>query len=128
MNWTLNGKTIEEIEKSLEEGIRRGYDSCIIKVAPDPKFDVEVVRLVRKRLPKSFLWADANCGYDLQSALEAAPKLADMGLDVLEAPLRPNQMPAIRHAQRLPILMDEAWLLRLILKNFSGWKCWTVWR
>jgi L-alanine-DL-glutamate epimerase-like enolase superfamily enzyme len=110
MNWTVNGRTIEEIEKVLEDGIQRGYDSCIIKVAPDPKFDVQVAGLVRKRLPKSFLWADANCGYDLQSALEAAPKLAELGVDVLEAPLRPNQIAgyqAIKKQGALPILMDE---------------------
>jgi muconate cycloisomerase len=121
MNWTVNGRTIEEIEKVLEEGIQRGYDSCIIKVAPDPKFDVQVARLVRKRLPKSFLWADANCGYDLQSALEAAPKLADLGVDVLEAPLRPNQIAgyqAVKKQGGLPILMDEGVVAPSDLEEF----------
>jgi muconate cycloisomerase len=121
MNWTVNGRTIEEIEKVLEEGIQRGYDSCIIKVAPDPKFDVQVARLVRKRLPKSFLWADANCGYDLQSALDAAPKLADLGVDVLEAPLRPNQIAgyqAVKKQGGLPILMDEGVVAPSDLEEF----------
>lgn len=121
MNWTVNGRTIEEIEKVLEDGIQRGYDSCIIKVAPNPKFDVEVVRLVRKRLPKSFLWADANCGYDAQTALDAAPKLANLGLDALEAPLRPNQVAgyqALKQQGALPILMDEGVVAPSDLEEF----------
>ncbi len=110
MNWTVNGRTLEEIDQVLEAGIQRGYDSCIIKVAPDPKFDIELVKRIRKRLPNSFLWADANCGYDPQTALEVVPKLADVGLDVLEAPLRPNQISgyqALKKQKALPILMDE---------------------
>lgn len=121
MNWTVNGRTMEEIEKILEDGIQRGYDSCIIKVAPDPKFDVELVKRIRKRLPNSFLWADANCGYDPQTALEVVPKLADLGLDVLEAPLRPNQIAGYQTLKKqgaLPILMDEGVVAPADLEEF----------
>ncbi len=34
--------------------------------------------------PDAFLWADANTGYDIDTALEVMPKLADAGVDVLD--------------------------------------------
>ena len=60
--------------------------------------------------PKAHLWVDANGQYDLATALEAAPKLADAGVDVLEAPLRPNRISgyqALKKQGALPITMDE---------------------
>ncbi|MBN1817193.1 MAG: mandelate racemase/muconate lactonizing enzyme family protein [Sedimentisphaerales bacterium] len=121
MNWTLNGRTLDEIAQSMEVGINRGYDSFIIKVAPDPAFDVQLVRMVRQRAPKGFLWADANCGYDLKTAISVAPKLADLGLSALEAPLRPNLISgyqALKRQGALPILMDEGVVSPTDLEEF----------
>ncbi|MBN1125661.1 MAG: mandelate racemase/muconate lactonizing enzyme family protein [Sedimentisphaerales bacterium] len=121
MNWTLNGRTLEEIERVMEVGINRGYDSFIIKVAPDPTFDMELVRMVRKHAPKGFLWADANGGYDPKTALDVAPKLADLGLSALESPLKPNQIggyQALKRQGALPILMDEGVVSPTDLEEF----------
>jgi len=121
MNWTLNGRTLDEIEQSLETAMRRGYKHFILKVAPDPAFDVELVRLVRRRAPKAFLWADANGGYDVETALAVAPKLADAGLQALEAPLRPNRISgyqALKKQGALPILMDEGVISPTDLEEF----------
>ena len=49
-------------------------------------------------------------GYDLATALWAAPRLADIGMDVLEQPLPANRLTGYRDLKRqgaLPILMDE---------------------
>ena len=65
---------------------------------------------MRAAAPEGFLWADANCGYDVKTALAIAPKLADLGVAVLEAPLRPNRIAgyqALKRQRALPILMDE---------------------
>ena len=65
---------------------------------------------MRQLAPDGFLWVDANCGYDVDTALSMAPKLADMGVDVLEAPIRPNRIAGYQALARqgaLPILMDE---------------------
>ena len=53
---------------------------------------------------------DANGGYDLATALAVAPQLADLGVDVLEAPLRPNCISGYQSLKRqgaLPITLDE---------------------
>src|SRR5690606_11131023 len=93
-----------------------------IKVAPNVDFDVELARMVRREAPAGFLWADANGGYDPQTALAAAPRLAEVGVDVLEAPLRPNQISgyqALKRQAALPILMDEGVISLTDLDEFA---------
>jgi L-alanine-DL-glutamate epimerase-like enolase superfamily enzyme len=80
---------------------------------------------VRAEAPACFLWADANGGYDEAAALEAAPKLAEAGVDVLEAPLRPNRISGYQKLTRqnaLPILMDEGVISPTDLEEFANLK------
>lgn len=110
MSWTANPVSLDDLDPLLDDGISRGYRHVNIKVGPDPKFDVELARRVKERLPDGFLWADANGGYDTTTALLAAPKLADVGVDILEQPLPSNRLAGYRDLRRqgaLPILMDE---------------------
>lgn len=110
LSWTLNPKTLDEIEGLIRQGWDRGYRNFNVKVAPDPAFDLELCRTVKRLVPDGFLWADANGGYDLQTALEVAPKLAAVGVDVFEQPIRPNRIAGFRDLKRqgaLPIIMDE---------------------
>jgi L-alanine-DL-glutamate epimerase-like enolase superfamily enzyme len=121
LSWTVNARTLDEAEKVIDTGRKRGYSNFNIKVAPDPGFDVALARLVRQRAPEGFLWADANGGYDRATALEVAPKLADAGVDVLEAPLRPNRISGYQALTRqgaLPILMDEGVVSEVELSEF----------
>ena len=110
LSWTLNPKKIEETHALIEEGWQLGYRNFNVKVAPDIKFDIALCRMVKERVPNGFLWADANGGYDLASAIEVAPKLADIGVDVLEQPIPSNQLSGYRQLKKqgaLPIIMDE---------------------
>ncbi|HEX6211063.1 MAG TPA: enolase C-terminal domain-like protein [Methylomirabilota bacterium] len=110
LSWTVNPRTLDEIDGLVEAGRALGYRHFNVKVAPDPAFDLALCRRVRGLVPDGFLWADANCGYDVETALLAAPKLADAGVDVLEAPIRPNRLAgyqALARQRALPILMDE---------------------
>ncbi len=110
LSWTLNPATMDQLDGMIEEGWQKGYRNFNVKVAPDPVFDLELCRRVKERVPDGFLWADANGGYDLASATAVAPKLADIGVDVLEAPLRPNAISGYRQLKKqgaLPIIMDE---------------------
>ena len=121
LSWTVNARTLNEAEAIIDAGYRRGYSNFNIKVAPDPKFDVGLAKLVRQRAQDGFLWADANGGYDQATALEVAPKLADAGVDVLEAPLRPNRISgyqALKKQGALPILMDEGVVSPVELTEF----------
>ncbi|MBM4062925.1 MAG: mandelate racemase, partial [Planctomycetes bacterium] len=110
LSGTVNVKAIDQVGELLQLGRDRGYQHFNIKVGPDPEFDVELAKAVRALAPKAFLWADANGGYSVENALRAARGLADAGVDVLESPLRPNQIAGYRRVKQLgalPILMDE---------------------
>ena len=122
LSWTVNTHTLAEAEASVDEGRSRGYGHFNIKVSPEPKFDVDLARTVRRLAPpKSFLWADANGGYDTETALEVAPKLKDAGVDVFEQPVPANRLSgfaAVKRQGALPILMDEGVVNHVELEEY----------
>jgi muconate cycloisomerase len=81
LSWTVNARTLDEVAGIMDAGKVLGYENFNIKVAPDPNFDVALAQAVRKGAPNGFLWADANGGYEPETALTAAPRLADAGVD-----------------------------------------------
>jgi L-alanine-DL-glutamate epimerase-like enolase superfamily enzyme len=110
LSWTINPRTLDEVEPLVAAGRAKGFSHFNVKVAPDPKVDLELCRRIKALAPDGFLWADANGGYDEATALAVAPKLADVGVAVLEAPVRPNRIgayQALAKQKALPILMDE---------------------
>ncbi len=121
LSWTVNPQTLEETERLVEEGRKRGYRHFNVKIAPDPKFDLEMCRRVRRMAPDCFLWADANGGYDLATALEVAPKLAAVPVNVVEQPLPANRLTgyaALKKQGALPIIMDEGVVSSVELEEF----------
>ncbi|QNN23653.1 mandelate racemase [Planctomycetales bacterium ZRK34] len=121
LSWTVNVTKLDDVAARIDEGHQRGFSNFNIKVGPDPQFDETLAKEVRKLAPKTFLWADANGGYDDEAALVAAPKLSDAGVDVLEAPLRPNHISgyqALKKQAALPILMDEGVITPRDLREF----------
>ena len=121
LSWTVNPRTLDDIEGLVAEGRKRGYRNFNVKVAPDPRFDLELCRMVKKLAPDGFLWADANGGYDEATALEVAPKLAGAGVAVLEQPLRPNRLTGYQRLKRqgaLPIILDEGVVSSSDLEEF----------
>ncbi|MHB0960382.1 MAG: mandelate racemase/muconate lactonizing enzyme family protein [Pirellulaceae bacterium] len=121
LSWTLNPRTLDELPAMIEEGQRKGYRNFNVKVAPEAEFDVEMCRMIRRTVPEGFLWADANGGYDEATALAVAPKLADVGVDVLEQPVRPNRLRAHQMLKRqgaLPIILDEGVVNHAELEEF----------
>lgn len=121
LSWTLNPRTLDEIAPLIEQGRARGYKHFNVKVAPDPKFDLELCRTVKRLVPHGFLWADANGGYDEATALMIAPKLADAGVAVLEQPLPSNRITGYRLLKKqraLPIIMDEGVVSASDLEEF----------
>ncbi len=121
LSWTLNPKTLDDIPRLIDEGKQHGYRNFNVKVAPDPKFDVEMCTMVKKLVPDGFLWADANGGYDEATAVEVLPKLAKAGVAVLEQPLKPNRISGYQRLKKiggLPILMDEGMINTGELEEF----------
>lgn len=110
LSWTLNPKTLDDLEPLIAKGRERGFENFNIKVAPDPAFDVEMCTIVKRLAPDGFLWGDANGGYDLATAMAVAPRLADAGMAVFEQPLPANRLTGYQEMKKqgaLPIIMDE---------------------
>jgi L-alanine-DL-glutamate epimerase-like enolase superfamily enzyme len=121
LSWTVNTTDLDDVETLVAEGKRQGYRHFNIKVAPDWRFDVAMAKAVRRLAPDCFLWADANGGYETGAALEAAPKLREAGVDVLEQPVAANRLSgfaALRKQGALPILMDEGLVSNVELEEF----------
>ncbi len=121
LSWTLNPRTLDEVEGLVAQGRARGYRHFNVKVAPDPKADLELCRMVKRLVPDGFLWADANGGYDEATALAVAPKLAEAGVAVLEQPLPANRLTGYQRMKKqgaLPILMDEGVVSSAELEEF----------
>ncbi len=126
LSWTLNPRTLDDIEPLIAQGRARGYEHFNVKVAPDLEFDQALCSIVKERVPEGFLWADANGGYDVDTALEVAPKLAALGVPVLEQPVRPNCIPALQQLKQqgaLPIILDEGVVSPRDLETFIALEC-----
>lgn len=126
LSWTVASKSLEEIPAIVDEGLSRGYEHFNVKVAPDPDYDLAVCRLVQERAPRGFLWCDANGGYDLPAALRAAPRLADLGVPVLEQPIPINQISGYQELVRqgaLPIVLDEGMVTPTEVREYIRLGC-----
>jgi len=121
LSWTVNVQSLDDVERVVADGLARGYRNFNVKVAPDPKFDLELCHIVKRLAPDGFLWADANGGYDEATALAVAPKLADLGVPVLEQPLPANRLTGYQRLKQqgaLPIIMDEGIVSSVELQEF----------
>lgn len=126
LSWTLNPRTLDEVEGLVAQGQARGYRHFNVKVAPDPKFDLELCRIVKRLVPEGFLWADANGGYDEATALAILPKLAAIGVPLLEQPLPANRLTGYQRLKKqgaLPIIMDEGVVSSVELAEFIQLGC-----
>lgn len=121
LSWTLNPRNLEEVDGLMDAGRQLGYRDFNIKVGPDPDYDFALTKRVRELAPDAFLWTDANGGYAPEDALRAAPMLAEAGVSILEAPMKPNQIQAYQKLtamNALPILMDEGIVSPVELAEF----------
>ncbi|MAD80179.1 MAG: hypothetical protein CMJ50_04945 [Planctomycetaceae bacterium] len=121
LSWTINPQTLDELPGLVEQAYERGFRNFNLKVGSDADFDVKVCREIRKLARDAFVWADANGGYDLETALAVAPKFADLGIKAFEQPLPANRLSwfaKLKKQAALPILMDEPIVTAVDLEEF----------
>lgn len=126
LSWTVNPAHPGEVEDLVRRGREKGYSHFNVKIAPDPVADLALCRQVKKLAPGGFLWADANGGYDPETALATAPRLAEAGVAVLEGPLKPNLIGGWQQLVRqgaLPIVMDEGCVSPVEVEEFARLQC-----
>lgn len=90
-----------------------GFHCVKMKVGTAPNPDEECRRVAAARAalgPHIALRLDANGAWDLKSAMRIIPRLAEMGLELVEQPLAPGDPAAMAHLRRsvpVPIAADE---------------------
>ena len=126
LSWTLNPRSLDEIEPQIAQAHARGFRHFNLKIAPNIQFDLEACRIIKRLAPDCFLWVDANGGYDEAAALEVAPKLAELGIPVFEQPLPANRITGYQRLKKqgaIPILMDEGIVSHVELEEFIKLGC-----
>jgi D-galactarolactone cycloisomerase len=100
-----------QVAKRAREFADRGFHGVKIKVGFDLDQDVRIVRAVRRELGKDFVvMTDANQGYTLDVAMQAAAGFADAGAFWLEEPLFVEDVEghaALRERGKIPIAVGE---------------------
>lgn len=121
LSWTLNPRDLGDVAREIDAARARGFGNFNVKVGVDAAFDLEVCREIRRQAPGAFVWVDANGGYDLETALAVAPRLAELGIAAFEQPLPANRLAGYRRLRAqgaLPILMDEGIVSLTDLREF----------
>src|SRR5579871_287157 len=99
--------SVSQLLAKIETEVAAGYQRIKIKIKPG--WDVDVVREVRRRFPRTPLMADANSAYTLQDA-DRLKRLDEFDLMMIEQPLAHDDI--IDHAKlqvqlKTPICLDE---------------------
>lgn len=110
--WSAGGNTPEEAAEQILESKRLGYNGCMIKVGTaDWRNDVAKTIAVRKAVGDDFaLIADANQGWDINTAIKYCQAVKDCGLLFFEQPLQSwdvEGMAEVRRKISLPLSADE---------------------
>jgi L-alanine-DL-glutamate epimerase-like enolase superfamily enzyme len=91
--------------------VDRGYRHVKVKIGLDEKRDIETVRRVREVIGEDvFLSVDANQAYAPMQAARVLNRLEDVGLGVVEQPVRRDDirgMAFVRQHVAVPIMADE---------------------
>ncbi len=74
-------------QEAVEAAERFGVQTFKIKVGREPELDVAAVRAVREALPEAELYVDANRGWTVKQALDAIPRLCELGVLAVEEPV-----------------------------------------
>ncbi|KAK2603977.1 hypothetical protein QQS21_003813 [Conoideocrella luteorostrata] len=96
------------VKKALAE-FEKGVTAMQLKVGDDPVNDARRIRAIREALPETAeLWADANCGWNLEQAMIYAKVLGEGVCVPLEQPCRAlSDCAEVGRRTGIPIILDE---------------------
>jgi L-alanine-DL-glutamate epimerase-like enolase superfamily enzyme len=84
----------------------------ILKVKLGTDRDLDIVRTIREAAPHATIRVDANAGWTVEQALMLIPQFAELGVELVEQPLRIDDIEGFRTLKRarlpLPIIADES--------------------
>ncbi|SCZ01346.1 Mandelate racemase / muconate lactonizing enzyme, N-terminal domain [Microvirga guangxiensis] len=99
-----------ETVAEVNDFIRQGYKAFKLKVGRGVKVDLDHIEAARDAAGTAPLYLDANCAYDVDSAIELARHLDRFDIAWLEEPINPDNpegLRAVRAASPVPIGAGE---------------------
>ena len=105
-DYTIGIDTIDRMVLKLQEFPKWP----IYKIKLGTEQDLEIVRALRKHTDAVFR-IDANCAWTVEQALSIAPELKQLGVELIEQPLAPDDwdgMAELHKTSPLPIIADES--------------------
>jgi L-alanine-DL-glutamate epimerase-like enolase superfamily enzyme len=95
---------------TIRQKVREAAEYPILKVKVGTGDDEATLLAVRQETDKP-IRVDANCGWTLKQALRRLPLLREMGVELIEQPLAPENvegLAAVRRASDIPVIADES--------------------
>lgn len=117
-DYTLGIDTPEKMVAKLEE--MPGWPVYKIKLGTAD--DLGIVRTLRRHTDALFR-VDANCGWTPEQTIELAPRLAELGVEFIEQPIKPGDDAAARRACKgsvLPLIADESCVVESDVDRCAG--------
>jgi muconate cycloisomerase len=113
LSYIVSARTPDEAAALAQRGLQLGYSAFKVKIGIHGEAqDFAQVAAVREVVPRdTFLWVDANQGYSLDNAARMARRLAQLGVQVFEQPLKGSRLSGFRKLVQLgavPIAIDES--------------------
>jgi L-alanine-DL-glutamate epimerase-like enolase superfamily enzyme len=109
---TLGIGSPEKMAEAARKAVAKGARTLKIKLGKSPAEDIERVREIRAAAgPGIALRADANQGWDFDSAVAALKGIAPFGIQFCEQPIHHDfdiRLPELRRLSPVPIMADES--------------------
>lgn len=102
--WSLGIDAPEAVAAKARE--RRSWGTLKVKV--DGESALAVVQAVRAAAPDSRLIVDANEGFSPDAWRQVAPRLAALGVSLVEQPLKVGDDAVLREVRPVPVCADES--------------------
>jgi L-alanine-DL-glutamate epimerase-like enolase superfamily enzyme len=101
----------ERARARAKELVAAGFTTIKVKVGRDPRADVERVHVVREAIgPEVALTIDANCGWEVETAIRCIREMADCRLALVEQPTPDGDYAALARVRRetgVPVMADD---------------------
>jgi len=109
--FSMGAYEIPRARQRARELIAQGFDTIKVKVGTDPEQDLARVRAVREEIgPDRNLMIDANCGWDVDTAIRCIHELEDCRLWLVEQPTPDGDYAAlarVRRETKPPVMADD---------------------
>lgn len=110
-------------EATLRARVREAADYPILKIKLGSSWDRDVLRIVREEARHATLRVDANCAWTAKQTLGMLDVLSDVGVDLLEQPLPPEDLAGLRFVRDrspIPVIADESCLVAADIPKLEG--------